>query len=333
MKALVCHTLTGPQDVKLELQWPEPKPGRGEVLVDVKAAALNFPDVLMTRGLYQERPPLPFVPGLEFAGVVAEVGEGVTHFAPGDRVVGFSGQAVAEKVVARQESVMRMPATLDFVAASGISLTYFTSYHALKQRAQLQPGETLLVLGAGGGVGTTAVELGKVMGARVVAAASTAEKLEVARSLGADHLVNYATEDLRERVKEITKGAGVDVVYDPVGGALAEPAVRSLAWKGRFLVIGFAAGEIPKLATNLLLLKSASLVGVFWGAFAKREPQVQMQNARELWELFEAGRLKPVVGRVYSLEDGASALAALEARQAKGKVVIAVDPELAARRG
>jgi NADPH2:quinone reductase len=303
------------------------------VLVDVKAAALNFPDVLMTRGLYQERPPLPFIPGLEFAGVVAEVGEGVTHFVPGDRVVGFSGQAVAEKVVARQESVMRTPGTLDFLAASGISLTYFTTYHALKQRAQLQPGETLLVLGAGGGVGTTAVELGKIMGARVIAAASTAEKLEIARSLGADHLINYATEDLRERVKEITRGAGVDVVYDPVGGALAEPAVRSLAWNGRFLVIGFAAGEVPKLAANLLLLKSASLVGVFWGAFAKREPQVQLQNARELWELFEAGRLMPVVGRVYALEDGASALAALESRQAKGKVVIAVDPELAARRG
>jgi NADPH2:quinone reductase len=324
MKAIACHTLTGPQDVKLELQWPEPKPGRGEVLVDVKAAALNFPDVLMTRGLYQERPPLPFVPGLEFAGVVAEVGDGVAQLQPGDRVVGYSGQAVAERVVARQESVMPMPRTLDFVAASGISLTYFTSYHALRQRAQLQPGETLLVLGAGGGVGTTAVELGKLMGARVIAAASTPEKLEVARSLGADHLINYASEDLRERLKEFTGGAGVDVVYDPVGGALAEPAVRSLAWKGRFLVVGFAAGEIPKLAINLLLLRGASLVGVFWGAFAKREPQVQMQNARELWEMFEAGKLKPVVGQVYSLEDGASALAALETRQATGKVVIRI---------
>ena len=324
MKALVCHTLTGPQDVRLELQWPEPKPGRGEVLVDVKAAALNFPDVLMTRGLYQERPPLPFVPGLEFSGVVAEVGEGVARLSPGERVVGYSGQAVAEKVVVRQESVMPMPGTLDFAEASGISLTYFTSYHALKQRAQLQPGETLLVLGAGGGVGTTAVELGKIMGARVIAAASTPEKLDVARSLGADHVINYTTEDLRERLKEITGGGGVDVVYDPVGGALAEPAVRSLAWKGRFLVVGFAAGEIPKLAINLLLLRGASLVGVFWGAFAKREPQVQLQNARELWELFEAGKLKPVVGQVYPLEDGASALAALEGRQAKGKVVIRV---------
>ena len=219
---------------------------------------------------------------------------------------------------------MPMPRTLDFVAASGVCLTYFTSYHALKQRAQLQPGETLLVLGAGGGVGTTAVELGKVMGAQVIAAASTDEKLEVARSLGADHLINYSTEDVRERLKKITGGAGVDVVYDPVGGVLTEPAVRSLAWKGRFLVIGFAAGEIPKLAINLLLLKGASLVGVFWGAFARREPQVQMQNVRELWELFEAGKLKPVVGQVYALEDGARAFAALEGRQAKGKVVIRV---------
>jgi NADPH:quinone reductase len=324
MKALVCHTLTGPQDLKLELQWPEPKAGPGEVLVDVKAAALNFPDVLMTRGLYQERPPLPFVPGLEFAGVVAEVGEGVTRVQPGDRVVAYSGQAVAEKAVVRQEFVMPMPRTLDFVAASGVCLTYFTSYHALKQRAQLQPGETLLVLGAGGGVGTTAVELGKVMGAKVIAAASTDGKLEVARSLGADHLINYSTEDLRERLKEITGGAGVDVVYDPVGGLHTEPAVRSLAWKGRFLVIGFAAGEIPRLAINLLLLKGASLVGVFWGAFARREPQVQMQNVRELWELLEAGRLEPVVGQIYPLEDGASAFAALEGRQAKGKVVIRV---------
>lgn len=324
MRALVCHTLTGPQDLKLETQWPDPRAGAGEVLVEVKAAALNFPDVLMTRGLYQERPPLPFVPGLELAGVVAEVGEGVTRFRPGDRVVAYSGQAVAEKAAVRQEFVMPMPRTLDFVSASGLCLTYFTSYHALKQRAQLQPGETLLVLGAGGGVGTTAVELGKVLGARVIAAASTDDKLEVAHSLGADHLVNYSTQDLRERIKEITGGAGVDVVYDPVGGTYTEPAVRSLAWKGRFLVVGFAAGEIPKLAINLLLLKGASLVGVFWGAFAKREPKEQMQNMRELWEWLDAGKLKPVVGQAYALEDGVKAFEMLEGRQAKGKVVIRI---------
>jgi NADPH2:quinone reductase len=324
MRALVCHALTGPQDLALEPQWPEPEASAGRVLIAVKAAALNFPDVLMTRGLYQERPPLPFVPGLELAGVVDRVGTGVTRFKPGDRVVAFSGQAMAERVSVPQESVIPMPSTLDFVAASGLCLTYFTSYHALKQRAQLQPGETLLVLGAGGGVGTAAVEIGKVMGARVIAAASSAAKLEVARALGADHLIDYSTHDLRERVKEITGGAGVDVVYDPVGGPYTEPAVRSLAWKGRFLVVGFAAGDIPKLAINLLLLKGASLVGVFWGAFARREPAAQMQNVRELWELLEAGRLKPVVGQVFALEDGVKAFETLEGREARGKVVIKV---------
>jgi NADPH2:quinone reductase len=324
MRALVCHALTGPQDLALDLQWPEPEASAGRVLIAVKAAALNFPDVLMTRGLYQERPPLPFVPGLELAGVVDRVGTGVTRFKPGDRVVAFSGQAMAERVSVPQESVIPMPGTLDFVAASGLCLTYFTSYHALKQRAQLQRGETLLVLGAGGGVGTAAVEIGKVMGARVIAAASSDAKLEVARALGADHLIDYSTQDLRERVKEITGGAGVDVVYDPVGGPYTEPAVRSLAWKGRFLVVGFAAGDIPKLAINLLLLKGASLVGVFWGAFAKREPAAQMQNVRELWELLEAGRLKPVVGQVFALEDGVKAFETLEGREARGKVVIKV---------
>jgi NADPH2:quinone reductase len=324
MRALVCHALTGPQDLALDLQWPEPEASAGRVLIAVKAAALNFPDVLMTRGLYQERPPLPFVPGLELAGVVDRVGTGVTRFKPGDRVVAFSGQAMAERVSVPQESVIPMPGTLDFVAASGLCLTYFTSYHALKQRAQLQRGETLLVLGAGGGVGTAAVEIGKVMGAHVIAAASSDAKLEVARALGADHLIDYSTQDLRERVKEITGGAGVDVVYDPVGGPYTEPAVRSLAWKGRFLVVGFAAGDIPKLAINLLLLKGASLVGVFWGAFAKREPAAQMQNVRELWELLEAGRLKPVVGQVFALEDGVKAFETLEGREARGKVVIKV---------
>jgi NADPH:quinone reductase len=324
MRALVCHTLTGPQDLKLEEHWPDPSAGPGEVLIDVKAAALNFPDVLMTRGLYQERPPLPFIPGLELAGVVAAVGEGVNRCKPGDRVVAYAAQAVAERAVVRQEFVMPMPRTLDFPQASGLCLTYFTSYHALKQRAQLAAGETLLVLGAAGGVGTTAVELGKAMGAKVIAAASSDEKLEVARKLGADHLINYSTQDLREQLKTLTGAAGVDVVYDPVGGAYTEPALRSLAWKGRYLVVGFAAGEIPKIAANLLLLKGASLVGVFWGSFAKREPKVQMQNTRELWEMLEAGKLKPVVGEVHALADGVAAFESLEQRRAVGKVVIEI---------
>ena len=325
MKALVCHTLTGPQDLRYETDWPEPVAGPGEVLVDVKAAALNFPDVLMTRGLYQERPPLPFIPGLELAGVVAAVGEGVTRYRPGDRVVGYSGRACAERVNIAQDFVLPMPSTLDFAHASGLCLTYFTSYHALKQRAQLAAGETLLVLGAGGGVGTTAVELGKAMGARVIAAASSDAKLEVARGLGADAVINYATEDLRERLKEITGGAGVDVIYDPVGGPYTEPALRSIAWKGRYLVIGFAAGDIPKLPINLLLLKGASLVGVFFGAFARREPKVQRQNVTELWQMLEAGKLKPVVGAVHPLVDGVQAFLALEQRKAVGKIVIEVN--------
>ena len=324
MKALVCHTLTGPQDLKVEAHWPDPVAGAGEVLVDVKAAALNFPDVLMTRGLYQEKPPLPFIPGLELAGVVAAVGEGVTRCKPGDRVVAYSSRACAGRVSIAQDFVLPMPGTLDFVHASGLCLTYFTSYHALKQRAQLAAGETLLVLGAGGGVGTTAVELGKAMGARVIAAASSDAKLEVARQLGADAVINYATEDLRERLKEITGAAGVDVIYDPVGGPYTEPALRSIAWKGRYLVVGFAAGDIPKLPINLLLLKGAALVGVFFGAFAKREPKVQRQNVMELWQMLEAGQLNPVVGGVYPLEDGVKAFLALEQRQAVGKVVIEI---------
>jgi NADPH2:quinone reductase len=324
MKALVCHALTGIDGLRIETDWPEPAAGPGEVLVDVKAAALNFPDVLMLRGLYQDKPPLPFIPGMELSGVVAALGAGVTGFKPGDRVVSIAGSALAERAALKQELVIPMPRTLEFEAASGIGITYFTSYHALRQRASLAAGETLLVLGAGGGVGTTAVELGKVMGATVIAAASTDAKLDLARRLGADHLVNYATEDLRERLKAITGGKGVDVVYDPVGGAYTEPAMRSLAWKGRYLVIGFAAGDIPRIPINLALLKGAAIVGVYFGAFAAREPQVQRQNVKELWELIESGRLKPVIGEVHDLADYARAFAALENRTAQGKVVLRI---------
>ena len=323
MKALVCHALTGIDGLRLEPDWPEPVLAPGTVLIDVEAAALNFPDVLMLRGLYQERPALPFIPGLELAGVVAAVGAGVTGQQVGNRVVAYAGGgAAAERAVVRQERLLPLPSTLDFEQGSGICLTYFTSYHALRQRAQLLAGETLLVLGAASGVGTTAVELAKQMGARVIAAASTAAKLEVAHRIGADHTINYTTEDLRERVKELTAGKGVDVVYDAVGGPYAEPAVRSLAWKGRYLVVGFAAGDIPKIPMNLLLLKGAALVGVFFGSFAQREPQVQRQNVQELWQLFEAGQLRPVVGEVHALADYAAAFAALEQRRAAGKVVL-----------
>jgi NADPH2:quinone reductase len=254
--------------------------------------------------------------------VVAAVGEGVTQFAPGDRVVAACGRTLAERVAAKAALVLPAPAKLSFEQASGICITYFTTMHALQQRAQLQAGETLLVLGAAGGVGTTAVELGKQMGATVIAAASSNEKLELTRKLGADHTINYATEDLRERLKTITGGRGVDVVYDPVGGALAEPALRSMAWRGRYLVIGFAGGDIPKIPLNLPLLKGCSIVGVYWGSFAQRERDVQRQNVAELWRLFAAGQLSPAVGETHGLDDFAAAFEALSSRRAQGKIVL-----------
>ena len=322
MRAVICRELTGVGGLEYVTDWPEPQAGPGEVVVAVKAAALNFPDLLMIQGLYQDRPPLPFVVGTEMAGVVAEVGEGVTQFAVGDRVVAACGRTLAERVAAKAALVIPAPRKLEFDAAAGICITYFTSMHALKQRAALRAGETLLVLGAAGGVGTTAVELGKQMGAVVIAAASSDAKLELARRLGADHVINYATEDLRERVKAITGGKGVDVVYDPVGGELAEPALRSMAWGGRYLVIGFAAGDIPRIPLNLPLLKGCSVVGVFWGAFSQRERDVQRANATELWQMFEAGRLVPVVGETHALDDYAAAFEALASRRAQGKVVL-----------
>ena len=322
MRAVVCRELAGVPGLRYETDWPEPRAGKGEVVVEVKAAALNFPDLLMIQGLYQERPDPPFVPGAEMSGVVTEVGEGVSGFAVGDRVVGACGRTLAERVAAKASLLAPAPRALGFEAAAGICITYFTSYHALKQRADLRPGETLLVLGAAGGVGTSAVEVGKALGATVIAAASTPEKLELARSIGADHLVDYSKEDLRARIKELTGGRGVDVVYDPVGGALAEAALRSMAWKGRYLVIGFASGDIPRIPLNLPLLKGCSIVGVFWGSFALREREIQGQNVRELWQLFESGRLAPVVGETHALEDYAAAFAALAERRARGKVVL-----------
>lgn len=322
MRAVVCREFSGVQGLEYVQDWPEPQAGPGEVVVEVRAAALNFPDLLMVQGLYQVKPPLPFVAGTEMAGVVSAVGEGVGDLAVGDAVVGACGQTLAQRVAAKAAMLLPAPRGMNFEAASGISITYFTTMHALRQRAALQPGETLLVLGAAGGVGTTAVELGKQFGATVIAAASSDSKLELARSLGADHLVNYATHDLRERLKEITRGRGVDVIYDPVGGALAEPALRSMAWNGRYLVIGFAGGDIPRVPLNLPLLKGCSIVGVFWGSFAVREAALQRQNAAELWRMFEDGRLRPVVGETHPLADYAAAFASLAERRAQGKVVV-----------
>jgi NADPH2:quinone reductase len=322
MRAVICRELKGIDGLALVNDWPEPVPAAGEVVVDVVASALNFPDLLMTQGLYQEKPPLPFVVGTELSGTVSAVGEGVRHLKVGDRVVAACGRTMAERVAARAAFVIPAPRNLPLESAAGICITYFTTIHALKQRADLQPGETLLVLGAAGGVGTTAVELGKQMGATVIAAASTDAKLELARTLGAEHLVNYTTQDLRERIRELTNGKGVDVVYDPVGGALAEPALRSMAWRGRYLVIGFAGGNIPSIPLNLPLLKGCSIVGVFWGSFVQREPAVQMQNVAELWGLFESGKIKPVVGETHRIEDFAAAFDSLRSRRALGKVIV-----------
>ena len=325
MRALVCkeHGPGNGEKLSLETQWPVPELGEHDVLIEVKAAGLNFPDVLMIQGKYQFQPDMPFVPGAESAGTVAAVGDKVTRHKVGDKVIcmGMSG-AFCEKVVANEFGVFPMPEGLSFEQAAGVSITYFTSYYALKQRANIQPGETLLVLGAAGGVGTTAVELGKLMGAKVIAAASSEEKLALCKELGADEVINYSEESLKDKVKELTGGKGVDVVYDPVGGEFAEPAVRSMAWNGRYLVIGFASGPIPEIPLNLTLLKGCSLVGVFWGRFSGEEPEVNLSNIHELWALFAEGKLNPVVTDVFPLEQYEDAFNCLIERRARGKVIL-----------
>ena len=323
MKAVVCKTL-GPADaLSYEESWPDPECGPGQVLVDIKAAGLNFPDVLVIEGKYQYQPPLPFIPGGECAGVVAAVGEGVTHVKPGDSVIGMiQTGGFATKVAAPAQSVFPMPPGLTYEQAAGVSMTYFTSHHALKQRANLQPGETLLVMGAAGGVGSTAIELGKWMGAKVIAAASSDEKLEFCKQLGADEVINYSTEDLKTRLKELTGGKGVDVVYDPVGGDYAEPALRNMAWNGRYLVIGFASGPIPKIPLNLALLKGCAIMGVFWGRFVGEEPKVHLENVAELWDLFSNKTLNPVVTESFALSDYQAAYECMTERRARGKVII-----------
>jgi NADPH2:quinone reductase len=277
----------------------------------------------MTQGKYQFKPPLPFAPGCELAGVVKAVGEGVTHVKPGDRVLALVMHGgFAEEAVADAGGVVPLPDGVDFATAASFMFTYGTSYHALKDRALLQPGETLLVLGAAGGVGLAAVELGKLMGARVIAAASTDDKLEVCRSRGADDTINYSSEDLRERLKTLTAGHGVDVVYDPVGGPYSELALRGMAWRGRFLVVGFANGEIPRIPLNLALLKGCAIVGVFWGNFTTKEPKANAANIRELIAWIAGGKLKPFVSERYPLARGVEALQAMQDRRVKGKVVI-----------
>ncbi|KFI06751.1 NADPH:quinone oxidoreductase family protein [Massilia sp. BSC265] len=322
MKAVRCKDW-GPIDQLVIEDLPELVPGAGEVVVDVNAAGVNFPDVLTVQGKYQVRPALPFTPGNEFAGTVRAVGAGVSGYAPGQRVIGFTRTgAFAEQALAPSESLMPMPPGMDFDTAAAITLTYGTSHHAVVDRAALQPGETMLVLGAAGGVGLAAIEIGKALGARVIAAASSDEKLAICREHGADAVINYEKEDLREALKAATDGRGPDVIYDPVGGKYSEPALRSIAWRGRHLVVGFAAGEIPKLPWNLMLLKGASVVGVFWGDFVRKEPAANLAAMRQMLGWMAEGKLKPLVSARYKLEDTARALNDMAARKVTGKVVI-----------
>jgi NADPH2:quinone reductase len=322
MRAVLCKAYGPPESLVVE-ELPSPTAGLGEVVLDVRACGVNFPDVLIIQNKYQFRPPLPFSPGGEVAGVIKELGEGVKDLRVGQRVIGSTGWGgFAEELALDATRVTPIPDSMDFETASAFLLTYGTSHHALKDRAQLRAGETLLVLGAAGGVGLAAVEIGKVMGARVIAAASAPEKLAVCREHGADEVIDYAKEDLKERVKQLTAGEGADVVYDPVGGAFSEAALRATAWNGRFLVIGFAAGDIPKIPLNLVLLKGCAIVGVFWGAFTAREPARNRANIDELLTWFEAGKIKPHISATYPLERAAVALNDMAARRVTGKVVL-----------
>ncbi len=312
MKAILCTRFGGPDDLELK-DLPDPVAGPGEVLVAVKAAALNFFDTLIIAGKYQHKPPFPFSPAAEFAGVVESVGPGVTALSRGDRVLGHIGAGAArERVVANPERLIKLPDGLDFDHAAGLTVTYGTTLHALKDRAQLKPGETLAVLGAAGGTGLATIELGKLMGARVIAS----------REHGADEAINYVQEDLKDALRRVTDGKGVDVVYDPVGGPYAEPAVRALAWGGRFLVIGFAAGEIPKIPTNLVLLRSSAIVGVFWGAWAERNPQAHRANMADIARWCAEGKLSAHIHAVYPLEKTAEAIKALSDRKVMGKLLL-----------
>ena len=323
MRAILCKEL-GPADKLVIEDVPSPQVSGDGVKVKVKAAGLNFPDTLIIEGKYQIKPELPFSPGGEMAGEIIEVGPDVKNLKPGMRVMGLTGYgSFAEEMVIGESRVIPVPDGMKDETAAAFSMVYGTSYHALKQRANIQPGETLLVLGASGGVGLAAVELGKAMGAKVIPAASSDDKLQVAKEAGADDLINYTDEDLKEALKS-RYPQGIDVIYDPVGDRFTEPALRNMAWNGRFLIVGFAAGEIPKIPANLTLLKGCSVVGVFWGAFTAKEPKEHIQNVKELMQLFADGKINPRVSEVFPFEQYEDALAALSSRRAKGKVVLKV---------
>ena len=324
MKAVLCRAHGAPESLEIG-ELPTPVAGDGEVLVEVHAAAVNFPDVLMVAGKYQSQPPMPFAPGSEVGGIVCAVGAGITDIKPGDRVMASVGHGgFAEYAVTRRRGIRKISAGMDLITASAIGVTYGTSYHALRQRANLQPGETLLVTGAAGGVGLAAVELGKAMGARVIACASSASKLEAAKAAGADELINYSSGNIRDQIKELTGGKGIDVVYDAVGGPMFDQLVRSMAWNGRLLIIGFVGGDIPKVAINLLLLKGAAAVGVFYGSFAARDPGLDAQNFAQMFAWIEDGTLKPLISKAYPMDQYAAAMNALAHREVIGKVVLKV---------
>lgn len=321
MRALLCKE-HGPASSLVVETVEDPTPGKGEVLIEVAAAGLNFPDTLIIQGKYQMKPPMPFSPGGEAAGTVIAVGEGVKRIQVGQRVIALCMTgAFAEKLVAPEVAVVPMPDEMDFETGAGFTLTYATSYYALKQRAKLSPGETLLVLGAAGGVGLAAVELGAVMGADVIAAASTDEKLAATKEAGAKHLLNYSNDEIKNTVKTLTGGRGVDVVYDPVGGDMSEQALRATAWDGRFLVIGFASGDIPNIPLNLPLLKGLHIVGVFWGSWVTQFPKESMGNMAELFQFYTEGKIKPKVTQTYALDQYEEAFGVLTGRKAIGKVV------------
>ncbi len=322
MKAVVCTRHGGPDLLELA-ELESPQAGPGEVVIGVKAAGLNFFDTLIIENKYQFKPELPFSPGAEVAGDVLHVGEGVSSVKPGDRVMAYTvwGGTRAE-IAVPADAVIAMPDELDYTVAAGLIVTYGTSLHALRDRANLQPGETLAVLGASGGVGQAAVEIGKAMGARVIACASSDDKLEFCKSLGADEVLNYTTEDMKTRLKELTGGKGVDVIYDPVGADMAETAFRAIGWRGRFLVVGFAGGSIPKMPLNLALLKGADLVGVFWGDHLKREPDLHQANMKQLVDWVLDGKVRPHIHKVYPLEQTADALNAIARREVRGKVIV-----------
>ncbi len=327
MRAIVCNTFGPPSSLTLE-EVTLPEPGPKEVVVTVKASGVNFPDTLIIQGLYQFKPELPFTPGSDVSGIVKSVGEAVDHMRPGDEVFGFVlNGAFAEEVIVPANACFLKPPQMEHAIAASFMMAYGTSYHALKDRGQLKKGETLVVLGASGGVGLAAVALGKLMGATVIAAASTDDKLALCAEYGADVLINYTKEDLKSAIKKNTDGKGVDVVYDPVGGDYSEAAIRGMAWEGRYLIVGFAAGNIPKIALNLPLLKGCALVGVFWGSFAMKSPGQNQKNTMDLMKWYADGRIRPHIHQRYSLKEVPVALDDMMHRRVKGKAVIEMEEQ------